>query len=220
MLSTPRPGTKMARPPRTYVACPECDLLLREIDLAPGKSAVCCRCGATLYHNTTDSLYRTLALVTATVILFTIANIYPIIGIENQGSGNVTNLYGAVDSLWDQEMHFISSLVFITTIVVPSLELAMLLYLLLPLKLGLVPPGLALILRFLQGIKPWGMVEVFMLGILVALVKLTDDFSIIPGVALWSFGGVTLMMSAIAVTFNPRDAWSHLECRTADGDQK
>jgi paraquat-inducible protein A len=75
-----------------------------------------------------------------------------------------------------------------------------------------VPPGLAPLMRFLQSIKPWGMVEVFMLGILVALVKLTDNFRIIPGVALWSFGGVTLLLTAVAATFNPRDVWAHLDC--------
>jgi paraquat-inducible protein A len=209
----------MKEPPKSLVACPECDLLLREIDLEPGRTAVCRRCGAALYRNTTDSIYRTLALGLAAALLFIIANIYPILGIESQGNGSATNLYGAVGSLWDQKMHFISLLVFITTIVVPSLELSLLIYLLLPLRLGHVPPGLAPLMRFLQSIKPWGMVEVFMLGILVALVKLTDNFRIIPGVALWSFGGVTLLLAAVAATFNPRDVWAHLDWNSNKDEQ-
>lgn len=195
---------------KQLIACHECDLLLREIDLKSGHTAVCPRCGATLYRKTTESLSRTLALCLAAALFLLIANIYPILGIESRGNGNATNLYGAVVSLWDQEMHFISTLVFVTAIVIPTLELLLLIYLLLPLKLGLIPPGLALIMRFLQNIEPWGMVEVFMLGILVALVKLTDNFQIIPGIALWSFGGVTFLMAAVATTFNPRDVWSQL----------
>ncbi|HWI40869.1 MAG TPA: paraquat-inducible protein A, partial [Verrucomicrobiae bacterium] len=74
-----------------------------------------------------------------------------------------------------------------------------------------VPRGVTLILRLLQGIKPWGMVEVLMLGILVALVKLTQDFIVIPGVALWSFGGLTVMLAAMAASFNARDVWMHVE---------
>ncbi|NVN89283.1 MAG: paraquat-inducible protein A [Desulfuromonadales bacterium] len=209
----------MENSPKPLVACPECDLLLREIDLEPGRTAVCRRCGAELYRNSTDSLYRTLALSLAAALLFVIANIHPILGIESQGNGSATNLYGAVSSLWDQKMHFISLLVFVTTIIVPSLELSLLIYLLLPLRLGHVPPGLALLMRFLQSIKPWGMVEVFMLGILVALVKLTDNFRIIPGVALWSFGGVTLLLAAVAATFNPRDVWAHLDWHGDEGEQ-
>jgi len=195
----------------TFIACRECDLLLKEIDLAPGKSAVCCRCGATLYRNTPDSLDRTLALTLAAAVLFLIANYYPIMGIDMQGNRTATNLFGAVHSLWDQHMHLVSSLVFVTTILVPTLELSMLLFLLLPLRLELQPPGIALILRILQAIKPWGMVEVFMLGILVALVKLTDSSRIIPGIALWSFGALTLLLAAVAASFNSRDIWERLD---------
>ncbi|MEI6306317.1 MAG: paraquat-inducible protein A, partial [Deltaproteobacteria bacterium] len=183
----------MNTPSKSLVACPECDLLLREIDLLPGGAACCACCGNTLYRNTPDSLDRTLAFILAAAILFTIANIYPILGIEIKGTRNATNLLGAVRSLWNQDMHTIASLVCVTTIVLPSIELAMMIYLLLPLKFGLEPPASALILRFLQGIKPWGMVEVFMLGILVSLVKLNDQSSLIPGVALWSFLGLTLL---------------------------
>lgn len=197
--------------PKPLIACRECDLLLREIPLLPGGIACCRCCGAPLYRNSPDSLDRTLALVLAAAVLFLIANVYPILGIEIQGTRNATNLYGAVRALWDQDMRSISFLVFITTILVPAIELSMMIYLLLPLRLQRIPAGIPLILRTLQSIKPWGMVEVFMLGVLVSLVKLTDSSSIIPGVALWSFGGLTLMLAAVAASFNPRDVWSHLE---------
>jgi paraquat-inducible protein A len=203
--------------PKPLIACRECDLLLREIPLLPGGIACCRCCGAPLYRNSPDSLDRTLALVLAATILFIIANIYPILGIEIQGTRNATNLYGAVCALWDQDMRPISILVFITTILIPSIELSMMIYLLLPLRLQHVPAGIPLILRILQSIKPWGMVEVFMLGVLVSLVKLTDSSSIIPGVALWSFGGLTFMLAAVAASFNPRDVWEHLEMES-DGD--
>lgn len=173
--------------------------------------ARCRRCGALLYRDSPDSLNRTLAFTLAATMLFVIANLFPIIGIELQGNRNAMNLYGAVRSLWSQEMKSISFLVFVTTILVPAVELAMMTYLLLPLKLRRVPAGIALILRIMQSIKPWGMVEVFMLGILVALVKLTNDFIVIPGVALWSFGGLTLLLAAAAASFNVREVWAHVE---------
>ena len=197
--------------PRPLIACRECDLLLREIPLHPGDTTCCRCCGASLYRNSPDSLDRTLALVLSAAVLFIIANIYPILGIEIQGSRNATNLYGAVHALWNQNMRSVSFLVFITTILVPAIELSMMIYLLLPLKLRRMPAGIPLILRVLLRIKPWDMVEVFMLGILVSLVKLTDSSSIIPGVALWSFGGLTFMLAAVSATFNPRDVWAQFE---------
>jgi paraquat-inducible protein A len=139
------------------------------------------------------------------------ANLFPIIGIELQGNRNAMNLYSAVCSLWSQEMRFISVVVFITTILIPAMELAMMTYLLVPLRSRRVPAGIAPIMRVIQSIKPWGMVEVFMLGILVSLVKLNRDFIVIPGVALWSFGGLTLLLAAVAASFNPRDIWALVE---------
>jgi paraquat-inducible protein A len=201
----------MSAAPTPLVACHECDLLLKEIPLKPGGVAVCCCCGASLYRNTPESLQRTLAFTLTALILFIIANVYPILGIEIQGVRNATNLYGAVQSLWNQEMRLISSLVGITTILIPSLELATMSYLLLPLVLRHKPVGIAQIMRVLHVIKPWGMVEVFMLGVLVSLVKLKDSSIIIPGVALWSFGGLTMLLAAVAASFNPRDVWEQLD---------
>jgi paraquat-inducible protein A len=108
----------------------------------------------------------------------------------------------------------ISALVALTTILIPSLELATMSYLLLPLYLRRKPPGIGLIMRVLHMIKPWGMVEVFMMGVLVSLVKLKDDSIIIPGIALWSFGGLTVLLAAVATSFNPRDIWEHLDNAT------
>ena len=203
----------MPAPHKTLIACHECDLLLREITLPQGKAACCCCCGATLYRNLPDSINRSLALTVAAAILYLIANSFPILGINLQGNGNAVTLLQAVHELWKQDMPLVSSLTFVTAILVPALELCLMLYLLLPLYRGYAPAGTSQVMRLLQTIKPWGMVEVFMLGILVSLVKLVQDFKIIPGVALWSFGGLTLLLAALASSFNPRDVWMHLDIK-------
>ncbi len=203
----------MPAPHKTLIACHECDLLLREITLPQGKAACCCCCGATLYRNLPDSINRSLALTVAAAILYLIANSFPILGINLQGNGNAVTLLQAVHELWTQDMPLVSSLTFVTAILVPALELCLMLYLLLPLYRGYAPAGTSQVMRLLQTIKPWGMVEVFMLGILVSLVKLVQDFKIIPGVALWSFGGLTLLLAALASSFNPRDVWAHLDLK-------
>ncbi|MBC8018242.1 MAG: paraquat-inducible protein A, partial [Verrucomicrobia bacterium] len=183
----------------------------REIPLKPGCAASCCRCGAVLYRNATDSIERTLAYTLAAAVLFVIANVFPLFSIEVQGSRSEINLVGAVRSLWDQQMQFISLLVFLTTILIPALELITMICLLLPLKFRRVPAGYIFILRMMRIAKPWGMVEVFMLGVLVSLVKLTSSFKVIPGVALWSFGCLTLLLAAAASSFSTRDVWARLD---------
>ena len=203
----------MADRPAQFIACHECDLLQRDIPLNPGCTASCRRCGAVLYRNATDSIDRTLAYTLAAAILFLVANLFPIFSIEVQGDRSAITLFGAVLSLWDQDMRSISLLVFVTAMLVPALELFSLSYLLLPLRLGVTPPRYTLFMRTLQFIEPWGMVEVFMLGVLVSLVKLTNSFRVIPGAALWSFGLLTLLLAAAAASFSARDVWEKLDPR-------
>ena len=203
----------MEQHPAHIIACHDCDLLQREIPLKPGCAASCRRCGAVLYRNATDSIERTLAYSLAAAVLFVIANVYPIFAIEAQGARNAINLLGAVRSLWNQQMQFISLLVFLTTVLIPALELITMIYLLLPLKYRRVPASYPVFLRLMQVVEPWGMVEVFMLGVLVSLVKLTSSFKVIPGVALWSFGCLTFMLAAVAASFSARDVWARLEIK-------
>lgn len=201
----------MAHQTARLIVCHDCDLLQREIPLKPGCAASCSRCGALLYRNATDSIGRTLACTLASAVLFVIANLFPIFAIEVQKSRSEINLLGAVSSLWDQQMQFISMIVLITTILIPSLELVAMIYLLLPLEFHHAPPGSRIIMRALRVVAPWSMLEVLMLGVLVSLVKLTNSFKVIPGVALWSFGALTLLLAAAASSFSAREVWSRLD---------
>ena len=193
------------------IACHECDLLQRETRLPPGGAARCVRCGAKLYRNSRGGLDRTLAIFVAAAVLFAIANTFPIVILQLQGQRIAATLFGAVHALYDQNMKIVAGLVFVTTIMVPAIELAMMVYMLLPLRLGQTPRGLAAVFRLLQWIKPWGMVEVFMLGVLVSLVKLAHLAAVETGVALWSFAALMILMAAGAASFDPRDIWARVE---------
>jgi paraquat-inducible protein A len=199
----------MRAPP--LIACHECDLLQREAPLPHGGIACCRRCGAVLYRSARDSLDRTLACALGASILFVLTNGFPIVALEVQGNRNAATLFDAVRRLYDQDMPIIAALVLLTTMILPALELAATLYMLLPLRLGRVPAGLGPLFRVVQSVRPWSMVEVFMLGVLVSLVKLRHLATVVPGIALWSFAGLMLLMAATAASFKPRDLWAHVE---------
>ena len=135
---------------------------------------------------------------------------FPTIGLKLQGQVIETTLFYTVQTLWNEDMKSIGVLVFMTTIMMPALELLALTYLLLPLRSGYAPAHFAIVFRMLQAVKPWGMVEVLMLGVLVSLVKLANLASVIPGIALWSFGALMFVMAAVAAVFDPRDLWSRV----------
>ncbi len=193
---------------RALTACHECDLLQREPILPPGGVACCRRCGAVLFRDIPDSVDRGLAYTLGAAILFIIANMFPIVGLEAAGIANETSLYGAVETIWKNGMVFVAALVFVTTILLPALEMTLMLYVLLPLKLGQVPQGLAPILRVLQSVRPWSMTQVFILGVLVALVKLQHLAHVVPGIALWSFGGLILLLTGAVASFNMHELWN------------
>ena len=197
-------------PSRPVIACHECDLLQREIPLPPGRVARCVRCGAKLYRSAHKSIDRTLAFTLAAAVVFIVANAFPIVGLQIQGTRNDTTLLGAAHALWNKEMFPVATLVFFTTFLVPAIELGVMIHLLLALKLGRIPAGFTVIMRILSSVNPWGMIEVFMLGVLVALVKLTHFASVIPGLALWSFGVLTFLFAAAASSFDMRDIWDRV----------
>ena len=191
----------------TIIACHECDLLHREIPLPPGRAACCVRCGAKLYRVENRGIDHTLALTLAAAVLFILANIFPIIGLQIQTTRNDTSLVSAVHALWNQGMWPVAGLVFFTTFLAPSAVLAIMIHILLALKRGRIPAGFTLVMRLLRICNPWGMVEVFIIGVIVALVKLAHYGTLIPGIALWSLGALTLLMAATASSFNVRDIW-------------
>lgn len=190
------------------VACHECDLLQREVALPQGGVARCGRCGAELYRSHPHSLERTLALTAGAIVLFVLANSFPIVGLQLEGQVINTTLYNTVRTLWDEDMKSVAALVFVTTIAMPALQLSAIAYLLLPLRLGRVPMYFGPVFRLLQTVRPWGMVEVFMLGVLVSLVKLAHLAGVVAGIALWSFAALMLVMAGISAVFDGRGLWA------------
>ncbi len=192
---------------RPLIACRECDLLYRLQPLPPGGVARCRRCGAVLYANRPKSLQQTLALVITGLILFAIANAFPFLAIKAEGLVQETTLVSGARALYQQGWRFLSVLVVVTTILAPLLQMGCLLYLLLPLRFGRLAWRATAVLRFMRSLQPWQMMEIFMLGILVAMVKLSSMATIVAGVALYAFGALIVVLAAAATVFDPFRVW-------------
>lgn len=190
------------------IACHECDLLLRRPARLKGLVARCSRCGASLIGvRTADvTLDRVCAITVAALITFLIAQCFPVIELESNGMSSRATLFGAVSILWSSHMPIVAAMVFCSTMLFPLVELCAFLYVLIPLRAGHVPPRFNAVLRAVQFLRPWGMIEVFMLGVLVTIVKMVSLARVIPGTALFAFGVLTLMLGAIAA-FDPRLVW-------------
>jgi paraquat-inducible protein A len=122
-----------------------------------------------------------------------------------------TTLATGIVELFRQDMNIIASLVLLTVVIVPAVHLLSMLYILVPLKSNKVPRYLAHAFRLIITLKPWGMMEVFMLGILVSAVKLVKMATILPGVALFAFMSLIFVLAAMTVTLDDHLIWEQIE---------
>jgi paraquat-inducible protein A len=199
------------------IACPECDALQQEPRRVPrGTSVHCWRCKMVLIRESRRGIDYVFSLIVTGSILFLIGNAFPLVSLEAQGNGVTTTLFGAVLHLWQQQMHLVSGLVFITTILAPAFDLSAMLYLTTGVmrvdsgRATEMPPLSARVLRAVQMVRPWGMLEVFMLGALVSIVKLGQMAAVVVGPALYSIGALILVLAAANSAFNPRDVWTRI----------
>ena len=188
------------------IVCEGCDAVYRRVRLRRREVSHCPRCSTELDRHAGDQSARVLPLTVACLILFAIANLFPIVEIELQGLSSETTLVGAVIALTTEGMSPVALLVLATTLLFPLLQLCILFYLLVPLRYERRPAGFQLLVNALQALRPWGMVEVFLLGVLVAIIKLSSMARVIPGPALWAFVGLTVLLTAV-LSFNPRAFW-------------
>ena len=195
---------------KSLIACHECDVLHKIQPLPDGGAARCVRCDALLYYQKKDSLDRTLALIIAGLVLFIVANTFPFLAMKSGGLVRETTLITGVKGLYLQGMEALALLVLLTSILVPFVQIAGMLYVLVPLKLNRVPRNLALVCRLFRSLQPWAMMEVFMLGILVSYVKLGKMAKIVPGLAIYSFVVLIFVLAGAAASLDPRIIWDRL----------
>jgi paraquat-inducible protein A len=193
------------------MACHECDLL-QKIPLVPeGSAAHCRRCGSTLVQNKPKSFQRPLALLFAGVILFVMFNAFPFLTFKKEGLEHQTHVVTGIRQLADQGMPELAALVAVNLLIVPGLHLLASLYVLVPVSLNRRAPGMFRVFRYLRLLQPWHMVEIFMLGVLVSMVKLAKMAQIIPGVAVYSVTAFIFVMAAASAAIDPHEVWERWE---------
>lgn len=195
-------------------ACPDCDLLQRSPSQLPG-SVECARCGATLYRIVPHALEMTLAMMLAAAALYLMACAFPIMTLELGGRQTTATLFGLAAAFHDAGMTSVGALVFVTLVLVPGLEILLMLYLLVPLRLDIVPPAVGAVSRLRFAVKPWGMIEVFVLAALVSIGRLDQlaDLDLKP--AFWALGAMMFLIALADSVFDERTFWCGIEARTA-----
>ena len=201
--------------PENIVACPDCDLLQHIPAIPSGGKANCPRCGHTIASSRPDFLDRTLALTVAAVIVLIIANVTPLMGLSAVGRQSSTTILGGVLTLWQHGHEITAVLVAFCAVVAPAVYIGFLLTVLLVVRQTSAPFWAGTLLRMADFNQPWAMLEVMMLGILVALIKIADLATVVPGIGMFAVGVLIILIAAITVSFDPKDVWTRI--RWSDG---
>ena len=194
----------------SLIACPHCDLLQRLPDLSSAASARCRRCNHELWRRREDSLNRTTALATAAALLYIVANTVPMLGLTVVGRAASTTVIGGAQRLWQDGQTTVAVLVLFTAIIAPGLQILLMLAIVLGARRQPIPGWVGILLRHQGTTQTWSMLEVMILGVLVALVKIADYATVIPGTALFVLGGLIVMLAAMQASFEPREVWDKI----------
>jgi paraquat-inducible protein A len=143
----------------------------------------------------------------AAAVLFVVANVFPVMSLELQGRHTSGTLLGLAKALHDAGMTSVAVLVFLTIVVMPGLEILAMLYLLVPLRLGRVPDRFVLVSRTLFAVRPWAMVEVFILAALVSIGRLRSIADLDLGAAFWSLGALMFLLAVTDSIFDEHTLW-------------
>lgn len=186
--------------------CEHCDAVYQRRPLAPGETARCLRCGAELYRNRRLDVDAMLAITLASLVFFVIANVYPVMIMELGGSRSDATLWDAILASYDAGVGPVAVVAAACLFFLPLSQMLLFSYVLIPLRAGRVPPGFATAMHAIRHTRPWSMVEVFMVGVLVSAVKLAADAQIIAGAGLWGFALLTILLTLLS-TFDLHELW-------------
>ncbi|MEM5386342.1 paraquat-inducible protein A [Paraburkholderia phymatum] len=192
------------------IACEHCDSVYRRRPLGRHEVAHCERCAAVLYRSTWLALDPWLALTIAAAVTFVIANVCPVIRISLDGRHNDTTLWRSALALSHGAAAPIALPAALAIIIVPSLQIMLLGWVLAFARARRRAPAFAPVMRVLALLRPWSMIEVGMLGILVASIKLSDLVQVVAGAGLWANAALMVLVTLIA-SRDTRPLWDWTE---------
>lgn len=170
------------------IACPYCDALHRAARLGETERAACARCGTLLITPRARSFLHVIALAFTAMILMIAAIFFPFLKISAQGFSHASSVFEVAMAFSEGFLAPLAFAVLMLIVGLPILRFGALIYVLWPLANGRPAwPRAAQAFRLAEGLEPWSMAEIFIIGTAVALVKIGGLASVSLGPAFWAF---------------------------------
>jgi paraquat-inducible protein A len=179
--------------------------------LAEGERAGCPRCGAHLMSKPRDGLARSFAFAMSAVVFLLIAITYPFLTMKVGGFENEMTLPQAALELYRYDMVALAAVVFAAILLIPSVLLGLTLALVGQLIRGGAAPWLVPTARLIFGLGAWSMVEVFVIGVIVSLVKLASMATVVLGISFWAYAAFSVCLTAALTSLDRAFVWTQIE---------
>lgn len=195
------------------VACHECGLVCRRYPAGAGERHGCPRCGATLHRRKANAVARTWALTLAAMIFYLPANLLPITKYNTLSGTQYDTIFSGVIYFIQTGSWPIALVIFVASVCVPLLKLALLVFLLISVQLRVQwrPRDRTVIYRITETIGRWSMIDIYAVTVVVALVKLGFIADMDAGPGAFFFAAVVVITMLAANSFDPRLIWDGLE---------
>ncbi len=189
----------MTKTMKNIVVCPDCDLLLEKSRSKPGYKIICPRCGCILAAPVKNSVEKTMALSLTGLFLFPPAIFLPLLTLDILGLESSGSIYASAKAMVESGFWFTGTAVFVTSIVVPCIKLLLLFLVSLQIQTGKSDASTVFMFKAYRRLDEWGMLEVYMIGILVTIIKLLHMAKIEYDIGFFCFIGLlsaTLLSSS------------------------
>ena len=191
------------------IICEHCDCVYEKVTLAKHQKTLCTRCGGVLQRYDGLTLQQRLALTLTALMLWIFANFYPVMSISLKGLKNSATLWDSVLALSLGPITFIALVAAIAMIIAPIFQLLLLIWVVSFALAHRRAPAFKFCMRWLETLRPWSMLEVCLLGAMVAVIKLAGFLDVLPGIGLFALAILSLMMIRIAGR-DVRELWDIL----------
>jgi paraquat-inducible protein A len=193
------------------IACLHCDLLANVDGLKTGETASCPRCGHFLTRKIPDAYGRVLSFTIAGIILLIMANSYNFLSFSSSGLESVITLRQTPGAVWQYGMPWVAVMIAAFIIIIPAVILVLLLLLCIPLHEGQYRPWLVPVAKGIFLIQNWSMVEVFIIGVIVSLVKIADMATVELGISFWAYVGFSICFTVAISNLDRYQCWERID---------
>ncbi len=205
--------------PENILLCPDCDLILEKVPVEYGHKLLCPRCSCVLVSSKANSVEKTMALTIAGLLLYLPANFLPLLTFDAAGLKSTGSIWESWLSLSHSGFIFTGVMVLFTSILIPLVKLIMLFTVTFSIHTGRSSRITAVIYRWYHHLDEWGMIEVYMIGILVTIVKMLHMAHVEYDMGFLCFIGLLATTLSSSATMDQALFWREIDRQASEKEQ-